>query len=102
MCDLPCLENLLLLGNPVTITLDYRTKTLAMFGDRVNEVEYSLPGYCFCIGINLILISRRDRLAHLFKEHLNSFSVNQCHMFTISYQLSAFVQSSELGSLVFY
>ena len=23
----------------MTITLDYRTKTLAMFGDRVNEVR---------------------------------------------------------------
>ena len=26
----------------MTITLDYRTKTLAMFGDRVDEVEYHL------------------------------------------------------------
>ncbi|KAL3852935.1 hypothetical protein ACJMK2_016540 [Sinanodonta woodiana] len=38
VCSLPCLENLLLIGNPVTIVLDYRTRTLAMFGDRVNEV----------------------------------------------------------------
>ncbi|XP_071083614.1 nischarin-like isoform X2 [Haliotis cracherodii] len=35
---LPCLENLLLTGNPVTIVLDYRTKVLEVFGDRVNEV----------------------------------------------------------------
>ncbi|KAL4225987.1 hypothetical protein ACF0H5_013974 [Mactra antiquata] len=34
---LPCVEELLLLGNPVILTLDYRTKTLALFGDRVNE-----------------------------------------------------------------
>ncbi|KAK3601596.1 hypothetical protein CHS0354_027843 [Potamilus streckersoni] len=38
VCSLPCLENFLLIGNPVTIVLDYRTRTLAMFGDRVNEV----------------------------------------------------------------
>ncbi|XP_035829061.1 nischarin-like [Aplysia californica] len=36
---LPCLENLLLVGNTVTSTLDYRTKTLEMFGDRVPEVK---------------------------------------------------------------
>ncbi|XP_052780281.1 nischarin-like isoform X2 [Mya arenaria] len=35
---LPCLERLLLLSNPVTLTLDYRTKTLTLFGDRVKEV----------------------------------------------------------------
>ncbi|XP_053377784.1 nischarin-like isoform X2 [Mercenaria mercenaria] len=35
---LPCVEQLLLIGNPVTITLDYRTKTLALFGDRVSEI----------------------------------------------------------------
>ncbi|KAH9507461.1 hypothetical protein Btru_058150 [Bulinus truncatus] len=36
--QLPCLEDLLLIGNAVTNTLDYRTKTLEMFGDRVREV----------------------------------------------------------------
>lgn len=39
---LPCVEQLLLIGNPVTITLDYRTKTLALFGDRSSEVNVSL------------------------------------------------------------
>jgi len=39
VCRLPCLEIVMLLGNPVTITLDYRTKTLALFGDRVSEVS---------------------------------------------------------------
>ncbi|CAL1531489.1 unnamed protein product [Lymnaea stagnalis] len=36
--QLPCLEDLLLVGNAVTNTLDYRTKTLELFGDRVREV----------------------------------------------------------------
>ncbi|XP_071171413.1 nischarin-like isoform X2 [Mytilus edulis] len=37
VCGLPCLECLYLTGNPVTAVLDYRTKVLAMFGDRVVE-----------------------------------------------------------------
>ncbi|CAG5131179.1 unnamed protein product, partial [Candidula unifasciata] len=36
--QLPCLEELSLEGNPVMSSLDYRTKTLQMFGDRVQEV----------------------------------------------------------------
>ena len=35
---LPCMEKLSLIGNSVTIVLDYRTKVLAMFSDRANEV----------------------------------------------------------------
>ncbi|ESO83609.1 hypothetical protein LOTGIDRAFT_222459 [Lottia gigantea] len=35
---LPCLENLLLRGNPVTMVLDYRTKVFELFADRVTEV----------------------------------------------------------------
>ena len=38
LSGLPCLEILFLVGNPVTITLDYRTKVLELFGDRVREV----------------------------------------------------------------
>ncbi|XP_041348841.1 nischarin-like isoform X2 [Gigantopelta aegis] len=38
LSSLPCLENLFMVGNPVTITLDYRTKVLELFGDRVSEV----------------------------------------------------------------
>nr|DBA18741.1 TPA: hypothetical protein GDO54_016953 [Pyxicephalus adspersus] len=36
--NLPCLENLILTDNPVTIIPDYRTKVLAQFGDRAAEV----------------------------------------------------------------
>ncbi|KAI8782208.1 nischarin isoform X2 [Biomphalaria glabrata] len=36
--QLPCVEDLLLVGNAVTNALDYRTKTLEMFGDRVREI----------------------------------------------------------------
>ncbi|CAG5120433.1 unnamed protein product, partial [Candidula unifasciata] len=36
--QLPCIEELNLEGNPVTSSLDYRTKTLEMFGERVTEV----------------------------------------------------------------
>lgn len=39
--QLPCLESLVVKGNPVTIVLDYRTRVLEMFGDRVNEVSIS-------------------------------------------------------------
>ncbi|GFN84539.1 hypothetical protein PoB_001104500 [Plakobranchus ocellatus] len=36
--QLPCIEDLTVEGNAVTNSLDYRTKTLEMFGDRVREV----------------------------------------------------------------
>ncbi|NP_001091209.1 nischarin S homeolog [Xenopus laevis] len=36
--SLPCLENVLLAGNPLTVIPDYRTKVLALFGDRASEV----------------------------------------------------------------
>ncbi|GFS06975.1 nischarin [Elysia marginata] len=36
--QLPCIEDLIVTGNAVTNSLDYRTKTLEMFGDRVREV----------------------------------------------------------------
>ena len=39
VCLLPCLEKLQLTGNAVTMTVDYRTKILEMFGDRVDEVK---------------------------------------------------------------
>ncbi|XP_025106237.1 nischarin-like isoform X3 [Pomacea canaliculata] len=38
VCQLPCLEKLFLSGNQITLTVDYRTKVLEMFGDRVDEV----------------------------------------------------------------
>ncbi|XP_076468739.1 nischarin-like isoform X2 [Babylonia areolata] len=38
VCRLPCVEKLQLSGNPVTNTVDYRTKVLTMFGERVDEV----------------------------------------------------------------
>ena len=37
---LPCLENLKLQYNPVTIVVDYRTKILELFGDRASEVGF--------------------------------------------------------------
>ena len=39
MSQLPCVEDLIVIGNTVTNSLDYRTKTLEMFGDRVREVS---------------------------------------------------------------
>ncbi|XP_078676623.1 nischarin-like [Branchiostoma floridae x Branchiostoma belcheri] len=35
---LPCIESVLLTGNPVTMVTDYRTKVLATFNDRSKEV----------------------------------------------------------------
>lgn len=36
--DLPCLENLILTGNSVATTVDYRVKVLQNFGDRAKEI----------------------------------------------------------------
>ena len=36
--DLPCLENLILMGNSVATTVDYRIKILEPFGDRAREI----------------------------------------------------------------
>ncbi|KAF5294762.1 hypothetical protein FQA39_LY00246 [Lamprigera yunnana] len=36
--DLPCLENLILMGNSVAATVDYRVKVLEPFGDRAREI----------------------------------------------------------------
>lgn len=43
VCNLPCLEQLLLSGNPVTNVVDYRTKVLELFEDRFTEL--SLDGH---------------------------------------------------------
>ena len=45
VCLLPCLEKLQLTGNAVTMTVDYRTKILEMFGDRVDEVKMNNGKY---------------------------------------------------------
>lgn len=36
--SLPCLENLILTGNSVATTIDYRVKILESFGDRAKEI----------------------------------------------------------------
>lgn len=36
--DLPCLENLILTGNSVATTVDYRVKVLENFADRAKEI----------------------------------------------------------------
>lgn len=36
--DLPCLENLILMGNSVATTVDYRIKVLEPFGDRSRDI----------------------------------------------------------------
>lgn len=36
---LPCLENLSLTGNPVAGSVDYRSRVLSRFGDRLNEIH---------------------------------------------------------------
>ncbi|XP_071481502.1 nischarin-like [Diadema antillarum] len=43
VCNLPCLEQLLLSENPVTNVVDYRTKVLELFEDRF--MELSLDGH---------------------------------------------------------
>ncbi|XP_041459389.1 nischarin-like [Lytechinus variegatus] len=43
VCNLPCLEHLLLSENPVTNVVDYRTKVLELFEDRFTEI--SLDGH---------------------------------------------------------
>jgi len=36
---LPCLESLILTGNPVASTVDYRVKALSYFGNRASSLE---------------------------------------------------------------
>ncbi|PSN50056.1 Nischarin [Blattella germanica] len=36
--SLPCLENLILTGNPVAIVVDYRVRALEQFGNRASEI----------------------------------------------------------------
>ncbi|KAL0273176.1 UNVERIFIED_CONTAM: hypothetical protein PYX00_005911 [Menopon gallinae] len=38
ICNLPCLENLILTGNPVSVIVDYRVKVLELFGSRALEL----------------------------------------------------------------
>ena len=38
ICSLPCLENLILTGNPVAIVVDYRVRALEQFGNRAAEI----------------------------------------------------------------
>lgn len=38
ICNLPCLENLILTGNPVSVVVDYRVKVLELFGTRALEL----------------------------------------------------------------
>lgn len=38
VANLPCLEELILTGNPIAGTVDYRPRTLARFNDRINDI----------------------------------------------------------------
>lgn len=38
VANLPCLEELILTGNPMAGTVDYRSRVLARFNDRINEI----------------------------------------------------------------
>lgn len=38
VANLPCLEELILTGNPIAGTVDYRSRVLARFNDRINEI----------------------------------------------------------------
>lgn len=37
--NLPCLESLILTGNPVATSVDYRVRTLSFFGSRASLIE---------------------------------------------------------------
>lgn len=39
LAKLPCLENLMLVANPVTVVIDYRTRILELFESRASEVS---------------------------------------------------------------
>jgi Leucine-rich repeat (LRR) protein len=39
LADLPCLEVLILTGNPVASSVDYRVRSLSYFGPRANDVS---------------------------------------------------------------
>lgn len=38
IANLPCLEELILTGNPIAGTVDYRSRVLARFNDRINDI----------------------------------------------------------------
>lgn len=38
VANLPCLEELILTGNPIAGTVDYRSRVLARFNDRINDI----------------------------------------------------------------
>lgn len=38
IAGLPCLEELILTGNPIAGTVDYRSRVLARFNDRINDI----------------------------------------------------------------
>lgn len=38
VANLPCLEELILTGNPIAGSVDYRSRVLARFNDRINEI----------------------------------------------------------------
>lgn len=38
VANLPCLEELILTGNPIAGTVDYRSRVLARFDDRINDI----------------------------------------------------------------
>lgn len=38
VAGLPCLEELILTGNPIAGTVDYRSRVLARFNDRINDI----------------------------------------------------------------
>lgn len=46
--DLPCLENLILTGNAVATTIDYRIKVLEHFKDRAKDIclDNERPSQC--------------------------------------------------------
>uniref|UniRef100_T1JDN5 PX domain-containing protein n=1 Tax=Strigamia maritima TaxID=126957 RepID=T1JDN5_STRMM len=65
LINLPCLEKLNLIGNPITNTVDYRTRVLEQFNSKVSEIylDNSLPTEKELDTINILQALRRAREA---------------------------------------
>ena len=60
--SLPCLEHLILTGNPITVVVDYRTKVFELFTERAAEVSDLRQQGFSAYDLNFSFLERRRLL----------------------------------------
>lgn len=65
--NLPCLEQVALRNNPLSIIPDYRTKVLAQFGERASEVKSG--GFWLLLGTRWFSWGRSGVVCWASEEH---------------------------------